>query len=91
MLWQAEDMSALERQVAVSDDVELLTWWARACEASGNYAQAISCYQRAGGAGCVQPCGAGTSSQSCLQIGLHCLVGTKFNNHGIHESSCFQP
>jgi hypothetical protein len=63
MLWQAEDMSALERQVAVSDDVDLLTWWARACEASNNYAHAISCYQRAGGARCAQPCGMGRSGQ----------------------------
>jgi hypothetical protein len=48
MLWRAEDMATLERQVLASDDAGLLTWWARACEASSNFTQAINCYQRAG-------------------------------------------
>ena len=50
MLWQLGDSAELERQVVGSDDVELVTWWARACEANGNYQQAINCYLKAGGA-----------------------------------------
>jgi tetratricopeptide (TPR) repeat protein len=48
MLWESGDMPELEQHVAASDDPGLLTWWARTCEAQGQYAQAISCYQRAG-------------------------------------------
>jgi hypothetical protein len=47
-LWRADDLAALERQVLGSEDAGLLTWWARACEANNNFAQAISCYQKAG-------------------------------------------
>lgn len=48
MLWHAGSSAELERHVLASDDAALLTWWARACEASSNFPQAISCYQRAG-------------------------------------------
>lgn len=48
LLWRAEDMAALERQVLGSEDAGLLTWWARSCEANSNFSQAISCYQKAG-------------------------------------------
>lgn len=56
MLWRAEDMATLERQVLASDDAGLLTWWARACEASSNFTQAINCYQRAGNCKVVSDC-----------------------------------
>jgi len=57
MLWKAGDLVELERQVLCSNDVDLLTWWARACEASNKFQQAISCYQKAGQArGGTTPC-----------------------------------
>lgn len=49
MLWEQGDMAGLERQVMQSAEPGLLTWWARYCESTGRFQDALSCYQRAGG------------------------------------------
>lgn len=49
LLWRQGRLEELEGQVMASGSPQLLTWWARFCEASGNLAAALACYQRSGG------------------------------------------
>ena len=48
MLHELSRASELEEYVKGSSDAQLVRWWARYCEAAGDHAKAMACYEEAG-------------------------------------------
>jgi len=61
MLLKAGEAQRLEEYVMVSQDRDLLAWWARLCESQGNLATALRVYEMAG--------------NHAAAVKLHCMQG----------------